>query len=66
MAGVDRGAVCGRMDNLKRDEGEELVVSRFDRFCACVHDLGEKKRRIHLSIEPSIAEIHFGSLHVLC
>ena len=51
------------MDNLRRDEGGELAVSHFDQFCACVRDLGEEeKTRIHRSIEPSIAEIHFGSL----
>ena len=47
------------MDNLKRD----VAMSHFNQFCACVCDLGEEeKTRIHRSIEPSIAEIHFGSL----
>ena len=53
------------MDNLRRDEGGELAVSHFDQFCTCVRDLGEEEKtriRIHRSIKPSIAEIHFGSL----
>ena len=57
-----RISLRGRMDNLRRDEGGELAMSRFDRFSACMCDLGEEeKMRIHrLSLlSTSIAEIHF-------
>ena len=44
MAGVEQGAGWGRMDNLRRDEEGELVMFHFDRFCACMHDLGKEEK----------------------
>ena len=35
------------MDNLRKDGGRELVVSRFYRFCVCVRDLGEEEKMWH-------------------
>ena len=53
MAGArrrSRSSLRRRMDNLRRDQGGELAVSHFDKFCTCVRDLGEENKtwiRIH-------------------